>query len=152
MKRRRAIPAGERCTATTDKGRCANRYHFGERPLLCRLHHGQLAQSLAVFGSAPATWTELRPRGWAPTSSERLVVLGPEDTLRYLSSLDGEPVAIPREGGVFVGVDSEERYARAVVGERPKMAWLRRLALDRPDVERALRAAALSPVGKELDP
>lgn len=106
------------------------------------MHHVVLRRHVAAFGAPPTAWSELRPRGWAPGAGFGSVTLGENDTLRFLISLDGEPVAIPRGGGHFVGVDSSERYDRAHVVERPEMAWLRRLALDRPDVERALRKAA----------
>lgn len=152
MKRRRLPPAGERCTAPVDAGhQCPNRYRFGERPLLCTQHHIVLRRSIVVFGAAPATWTSLRPRGWTPAPSFGVVVLGPDDTLRFLVSPDGEPVAVAAGGGL-IGVDSSEVYAKALVAERAKMAWLRRLALDRPDVERALRLAATTEVGEWVAP
>jgi hypothetical protein len=118
--------------------------------MLCVAHHAQLRRHLAVFGAPPATWTSLRPRRWVPVHSSKMIVLGPDDALRFLVSGDGEPVALPRGGGHFVGVDSSEIYPRAFVVERPKMAWLRRLAFERPDVDRALARAAQALLGAEL--
>jgi len=93
----------------------------------------------------PPSWTELLPRGWSPTARYGVIVLAPGDVLRFLVGVTGEPLALAAGGGL-TGVDSGEPHSEALVVERPKMGWLRRLALDRPDIERALlQASAMQP-------
>jgi hypothetical protein len=107
-----------------------------------------LRRHLALFNEAPKIWTELRPRDWR-TGELGLVVLGPDETLRFLVARDNEPLQLGA-GGHLTGIYSGASRPEAIVVERPGMASLRWFALEHPDLERALRKAASMTIGAHL--
>jgi hypothetical protein len=140
---------GVRCSATLVRdGRCKARYADFARPQLCNRHHRVLRRHLALFNEPPKFWTELRPRDWR-TGELGLVALGPGETLRFLAGVDREPLELGAGGGL-TGVYSGARFDEAIVVEQAGMASLRWFALDRPDLERALRKAAKMRIGERL--
>lgn len=144
--RRLSCSNGVRCSATLVRGgRCKAEYKAFARPQLCGRHHRVLRRHLALFNEPPKIWTELRPRDWR-TGELAMVVLGPDETLRLIVSDDGEPLQL-NAVGLLSGVYSGNAHRDGVVVERPQMASLRWFALERPDLERALRKAAVLHIG-----